>query len=323
MLVFLVVLTLVGGPLISRPIAQSVTDAAADARQTVADAPPSMDFDTLLRLIVDHEVARGIDVAIIPPPEVKGVHPSDAGPLSLPRLLGLRGEMVPVRGSLMSIILPDAAKVDAAIRQYFGSSASPFWHRSRCRSRLRDGARRKPCRRCSPLRANSNALPPVISASVRFKRASAANSARSPRRSTRRRAKSRNHSPNARASRAKCALRRRRRPRVAHAAHGGRRIRRRAAPRRLCRRRRARERLRAHHGRNQTHAPAHRTAPLCRTIERAAGHGAGDRRHSLKSPVKSSKPEPPKPPAFRCASTVRRHTSALTNRSARGDRKLS
>jgi two-component system OmpR family sensor kinase len=117
MLVFLVALTVIGGPLISRPIAQSVTDSAADARRTVAEAPASMDFNALLRLVVEREIARGINVAIIPPPEVKGVHPSNAGPLSLPRLLGLRGETVPVRGSLV-LILPDAAKVDAAIRQY-------------------------------------------------------------------------------------------------------------------------------------------------------------------------------------------------------------
>ena len=117
MLVFLVVLTLIGGPLISRPIAESVTDAAADARAIVAASAPSTDFDTLLRTIVEREVARGINIAIIPPPEVKRVRPSDGGPLSLARLLGLRGETVAVRGSLV-LILPDAAKTDAAIREY-------------------------------------------------------------------------------------------------------------------------------------------------------------------------------------------------------------
>jgi two-component system OmpR family sensor kinase len=117
MLVFIVALTLVGGPLISRPIVQSVNDAAADARRMVAAAPADERFDDLIRRVVDREMQRGLNVAIIPPPEAQRVRPSDTSSLSLARIIGLRGETVPVKGSLL-LILPESSRVDAAIRAY-------------------------------------------------------------------------------------------------------------------------------------------------------------------------------------------------------------
>ena len=117
MLVFIVVLTLVGGPLISRPIVQSVSDAAADARQMVAASPAREHFDDLIRRVVDREMQRGVNIAILPPPEAQRMRPSDAGSLSLARLIGLRGETVAVKGSIL-LILPDSSRVDAAIRAY-------------------------------------------------------------------------------------------------------------------------------------------------------------------------------------------------------------
>jgi two-component system OmpR family sensor kinase len=117
MLVFIIVLTLIGGPLISRPIVHSVADAAADARQVVATAPAGETFDDLIRRVVGREMQRGVNVAILPPPEAQRVRPSDAGSLSLARIIGLRGETVPVKGSLL-LILPESSRVDAAIRAY-------------------------------------------------------------------------------------------------------------------------------------------------------------------------------------------------------------
>ncbi|MGD0473973.1 MAG: ATP-binding protein [Candidatus Velthaea sp.] len=117
MLVFIVALTLIGGPLISRPIVDSVAAAAGDARQLVAAAPASENFDDLIRRVVDREMLRGVSVAIIPPPEAQHVRPGDTGPLSLARLIGLRGETVPVRGSIL-LLFPEPDAVDAAIRAY-------------------------------------------------------------------------------------------------------------------------------------------------------------------------------------------------------------
>jgi two-component system OmpR family sensor kinase len=117
MLVFIVALTVIGGPLISRPIVQSVAGAAADARQLVADSPANERFDELIRRVVAREMQRGVNVAIIPPPEAQRVRPSDAGSLSLARIIGLRGETVPVKDSLL-LILPEPGQVDAAIRAY-------------------------------------------------------------------------------------------------------------------------------------------------------------------------------------------------------------
>ncbi len=75
MLVFIIVLTLIGGPLISRPIVQSVGDAAADARQMVAAAPAG--GADLIRRVVDREMQRGVNVAILPPPEAQRIRPSN------------------------------------------------------------------------------------------------------------------------------------------------------------------------------------------------------------------------------------------------------
>ena len=58
-----------------------------------------------------------MNVAILPPPEAQRMRPSDAGSLSLARLIGLRGETVAVKGSIL-LILPDSSRVDAAIRAY-------------------------------------------------------------------------------------------------------------------------------------------------------------------------------------------------------------
>jgi two-component system OmpR family sensor kinase len=117
MLVFIAALTLIGGPLISRPIVQSVGAAAADARQIVASAPANEKFDDLIRRVVDREMQHGVNVAILPPPEAQRFRPSDGGSLSLARLIGLRGETVPVQGSVL-LILPESGQVDAAIRAY-------------------------------------------------------------------------------------------------------------------------------------------------------------------------------------------------------------
>jgi two-component system OmpR family sensor kinase len=119
MLVFIIALTLIGGPLISRPIVESVAGAAADARLTVAAAPANEKFDDLIRRVVDREMQRGVNVAILPPPEAQRVRPSDPGSLSLARIIGLRGETVPVKGSVL-LILPESGQVDAAIRAYLG-----------------------------------------------------------------------------------------------------------------------------------------------------------------------------------------------------------
>ena len=57
-------------------------------------------------------------MAIIPPPEALHVPPNDSGgPPSLGRLIGLRGETVPIGQSLL-LILPSPQSVDAATRAY-------------------------------------------------------------------------------------------------------------------------------------------------------------------------------------------------------------
>ncbi len=117
MLVFIAALTLIGGPLISRPIVESVAAAAADARQTVAQAPTSERPDDLIRRVVEREAGRDVSVGIIPPPEALHAPPNASGPPSLGRLIGLRGETVPIGQSLL-LILPSSLRVDAATRAY-------------------------------------------------------------------------------------------------------------------------------------------------------------------------------------------------------------
>jgi hypothetical protein len=117
MAVFLVALTLFGGPLISQPIVQSIANAASDVRMIAAAAPSNEPIDAVVRTIVALAEKRGVNVALIPPSENRNAPPQNSGPLDMPHLLGIRGETVALRDSLV-LIVPRADRIDEAVRSY-------------------------------------------------------------------------------------------------------------------------------------------------------------------------------------------------------------
>jgi two-component system OmpR family sensor kinase len=120
MAVFIIALTLIGGPLISSPIAKSVDDATATLHRLGANAPVSESADALIDQIVKVAANGTVNVAIIPPPESEAVASDPPhGPVDLAGLLGMRGALVKVRNYVV-IVIPAIANVDAAIRWYLG-----------------------------------------------------------------------------------------------------------------------------------------------------------------------------------------------------------
>ncbi len=117
MAVFIIVLSLVGGPLISRPIAQSLDAAAANVRTLASSAPRTESFDVLLRRILENTRTDEVNIAIIPSPEAQRVPPAPVGPIDIGTALGIRGKAVRV-GDNIVLIIPANDRLNAAVRAY-------------------------------------------------------------------------------------------------------------------------------------------------------------------------------------------------------------
>lgn len=123
MAIFIIVLTVIVGPLVNAPIARSLSDAGEDARRIVAAAPPTESLDVLIATISEREQSKGVQVVLFPrgQPLPPALHAGPKFPY-LPNLFGLRTEVVPVRHSTIMLVT-DPQRMDAAVAVYLATIA--------------------------------------------------------------------------------------------------------------------------------------------------------------------------------------------------------